>query len=68
MRSRIILASFLTLSLLAISGCADSQEGVFTYSQREGGSIAASDGVGSGMSRRAPMATASVHEGQYDAH
>jgi hypothetical protein len=61
---RVLLASILTLSAAALGGCSYQPNRVYTYTQSEGGSIAASDGVGSGMSKRATITTATVPESQ----
>jgi hypothetical protein len=57
---RALLASSLAVLTLALGACSSwGSEQVYTYNQSEGGSIAASDGVGCGMSR-GTATTASV--------
>ena len=62
MRRRLCFLSLLTATLFA-AGCSSNKvASVYTFSQRDGGNVAASDAVGSGMSLQGGVQTAWIPE------
>jgi hypothetical protein len=57
---RICLASALLLALGAFAGCSWRADSTYMYSQNQGGNIAASDAIGTGLAQSHRASTASV--------
>ena len=64
MRRLTCLASLLLLGLGALAGCSWNPERIFTFSQPQGGNIAASDSIGSGLTHGAASPSAAVTRAQ----